>query len=72
MRRYLEGRGLWEDSIDVEARAHAAHLRTNLRDGVFGAPDPDPLELFDQVFAVPTPELLAQRAELDAELQRGA
>ncbi|WP_018636307.1 pyruvate dehydrogenase (acetyl-transferring) E1 component subunit alpha [Parafrankia elaeagni] len=70
--RYLAYRNLWSAELQQGALARAAELRTRLRNVVFDAPDPSPLEAFDHVFAAPTPALSAQRAELAAELaQRG-
>jgi pyruvate dehydrogenase E1 component alpha subunit len=69
-RAYLLGSGLWDDSLEERARATAAALRTSLRDAVFDAPDGSVAELFDHVFVEPTPVLVAQRAELLAELGR--
>ena len=67
-RAHLEQSGLWTDTIEVEALARAAQLRTRLRESVFEAPDPSPLGLFDHVFGQPTAELAHQRAMLAAEL----
>jgi 2-oxoisovalerate dehydrogenase E1 component alpha subunit len=49
----------------AEAEEHAADVRERI------AVDPplDPLTLFDHVFASPTPQLIAQRADLRAELE---
>ncbi|WP_331766933.1 pyruvate dehydrogenase (acetyl-transferring) E1 component subunit alpha [Embleya sp. NBC_00896] len=64
---YLRARGVLTDR-DVEAdravaEAFAADLRTRMNtDGAV-----DPLELFDHVFAEPTPQLREQRALLAAE-----
>jgi 2-oxoisovalerate dehydrogenase E1 component alpha subunit len=69
---YLRRTGHWDDGLEARARAKAAALRTSLRDAVFGAPDGSPLEVFDHVFVQSTPALDAQRAELAAELARGA
>jgi pyruvate dehydrogenase E1 component alpha subunit len=72
LHRYLAHRELWSDEIDQQAHLLAAQLRTRLRETVFGAPDPSPLESFDHVFLRPTAELEAQRAQLAAELAREA
>lgn len=69
-RLHLQHRGLWDDALDDEVEHRTADLRTKLRAAVFDAPDPDPLEAFDHVYADPPPALLAQRAELAAELAR--
>jgi pyruvate dehydrogenase E1 component alpha subunit len=79
---YLRGRGLVTDedvaSAEAEAEARAAELRTRLSaeseygswngNGSGSGTDPDPLELFDHVYADPTPQLLEQRGQLAAEL----
>ncbi len=67
-RAHLEQTGQWADTIEVEALARAAELRTRLRESVFEAPDPSPLGLFDHVFGRPTAQLAHQRAMLAAEL----
>ena len=64
--------GALDDELErPRPRERAAALRTRLRDAVVRRARPDPLELFDHVFASPTPALLAQRAELAAELRAG-
>jgi 2-oxoisovalerate dehydrogenase E1 component alpha subunit len=70
-RAYLERQGIWRPSIAEAATVRAQSLRRALRDGVFDARDPDPTELFEHTFTSPTPGLVAQRAELSAELERG-
>jgi pyruvate dehydrogenase E1 component alpha subunit len=67
-RRYLEHRGMWDDDIDQRAAQRAADLRTRLRLTVYDAEDPTPDEVFEHVFTVPTPDLIAQRDALAAEL----
>jgi 2-oxoisovalerate dehydrogenase E1 component alpha subunit len=50
--------------VDAEGEAVAARMR----DSLFGAPAGDPREMFDHVYATPTPQLDAQRALLQQEL----
>ncbi|VBA60161.1 pyruvate dehydrogenase (acetyl-transferring) E1 component subunit alpha [Mycobacterium attenuatum] len=69
-RRYLQGQGLWSQSLEDRVAARAAQQRADLRDAVFGAPDIDVDELFTAVYADITPELEAQRRQLRAELAR--
>jgi pyruvate dehydrogenase E1 component alpha subunit len=59
---------MWDDEIDARAAQRAAELRTRLRLAVFDAEDPSPDELFEHVFTKPTPDLVAQRDALAAEL----
>jgi 2-oxoisovalerate dehydrogenase E1 component alpha subunit len=51
-------------SVDAEGEAEAARMR----DFLFGAPAGDPREMFDHVYATPTPLLEAERAMLQQEL----
>lgn len=67
-RRYLERQGLWSAEAEDELRQRTMEQRTRLRAALFDAPDPDPLELFDHVYAEPTPDLARQRRELADEL----
>jgi pyruvate dehydrogenase E1 component alpha subunit len=69
---FLRGCGRWDDAARAAAEARGAELRAGLRAAVYDAPDPDPTEVFEHVFVTPTPELLAQRDLLAAELAREA
>lgn len=71
-RTYLQGIGGWTERLEQRVAAHATRLRTELRDAIVGASDPDVLEMFDTVYADITPELLAQRERLRTELAREA
>jgi len=71
-RAYLRGEGILTDALEADTDARAAAAAARLRTAVFDAPDADPLELFDHVFATPTPALVEQRAELLRELARDA
>jgi 2-oxoisovalerate dehydrogenase E1 component alpha subunit len=65
---YLRGEGLLDDDavaqVAAEAEAVAADVRTRMNADV----EVDPLSLFDHVYATPTPQLLEQRAQVQAEL----
>ncbi|MDX2550732.1 pyruvate dehydrogenase (acetyl-transferring) E1 component subunit alpha [Streptomyces stelliscabiei] len=65
---YLRARGALTDqdiaAVGEEAEALAAELRAGMNAETVG----DPLELFDHVYAEPTPQLREQRALLAAEL----
>jgi pyruvate dehydrogenase E1 component alpha subunit len=52
------------DAVRAEAEAFAATVRAELS----ADPVVDPREIFDHVFAAPTPQLREQRAQLEAEL----
>jgi 2-oxoisovalerate dehydrogenase E1 component alpha subunit len=64
--------GRWDDQVRDDARQRAVRLRAALREAVVDAPDAPISEVFDHVFVDPTPTLVAQRAELLAELEREA
>ncbi|MEZ0354848.1 pyruvate dehydrogenase (acetyl-transferring) E1 component subunit alpha [Mycobacterium sp. SA01] len=70
-RAYLHQSGVLTERIEQRVHARSTRLRTELRDAVVGAPDPDVDELFDHVYAEITPELSAQREQLRAELAGG-
>ncbi len=71
-RRYLEAKGLLDDArqaaleADVDAEIRAAVERAEAR------MQANLLEVFDDVYATPTPDLQAQRAELERELAASA
>jgi 2-oxoisovalerate dehydrogenase E1 component alpha subunit len=69
-RTYLQGIGVWSERLEARTAARSKRLRTELRDAVLGAPDIDVAEVFDAVYAEITPDLVAQRQELLAELAR--
>ncbi|MFJ4810862.1 pyruvate dehydrogenase (acetyl-transferring) E1 component subunit alpha [Streptomyces longwoodensis] len=69
LERELTGRGLLdEDGIDA-ARQDAETFAAALRDRMNQDPSLDPMDLFDHVYAEPTPQLREQRALLTAELE---
>ena len=51
-------------TVDAEGETIAARMR----DALFGAPDGDPREMFDHVYAAKTSQLQAQQTALDREL----
>ena len=65
---YLRGRDLLSDEIANAASADAEAFAADLRARMNADTTLDPLELFDHVFAEPTPQLREQRAQLAAEL----
>ncbi|MFF9162528.1 pyruvate dehydrogenase (acetyl-transferring) E1 component subunit alpha [Streptomyces longwoodensis] len=69
LERELTGRGLLdEDGIDA-ARQDAETFAAALRERMNQDPSLDPMDLFDHVYAEPTPQLREQRALLTAELE---
>jgi pyruvate dehydrogenase E1 component alpha subunit len=65
---YLTGRGLLTEDTVTAAHSEAEELAADLRDRMNTDVEPDLLELFDHVFAEPTPQLREQRDVLAAEL----
>ncbi|WP_327317991.1 pyruvate dehydrogenase (acetyl-transferring) E1 component subunit alpha [Streptomyces sp. NBC_01235] len=69
---YLRARGALTDDDVAAVREEAEALAASLRAGMNAESVPDPLELFDHVYAQPTPQLREQRALLAAELAEAA
>lgn len=69
---YLRHLGRWNDDERDAAEQRTGMMRTALRNAVVDAPDAPIEEVFDHVFVEPAPVLVAQRAELLAELAREA
>jgi pyruvate dehydrogenase E1 component alpha subunit len=65
---YLRARGALTDEDIAVVREEAEVLAAELRAGMNAESVCDPLELFDHVYAEPTPQLREQRALLAAEL----
>jgi 2-oxoisovalerate dehydrogenase E1 component alpha subunit len=67
---FLRQEALWSEDVEVRCRGRASALAEGLRQGVTGAPEPDPSRIFDAVFRWPTPALREQAAQLAAEMGR--
>ncbi|QFG20152.1 pyruvate dehydrogenase (acetyl-transferring) E1 component subunit alpha [Actinomadura sp. WMMB 499] len=65
---HLRGRGLLGPEEAAAAGAAAEEFAARLRERMNADPEADPLELFDHVFAEPTPQLREQRDLLASEL----
>ncbi|HEU5031821.1 MAG TPA: pyruvate dehydrogenase (acetyl-transferring) E1 component subunit alpha [Spirillospora sp.] len=67
---YLRGRGVLDDEAVASADKAAEEFAARVRDALNADPEPapTPLELFEHVFAEPTPQLREQRAQLASEL----
>jgi 2-oxoisovalerate dehydrogenase E1 component alpha subunit len=65
---YLRDQGPLTDELDDAVHAEAEKYAAELRARMDADTTADPLELFDHVFAEPTPQLREQRALLAAEL----
>jgi pyruvate dehydrogenase E1 component alpha subunit len=65
---YLRGRGVLDDAEAASADRAAEEFAARVRDALNADDEPAPLELFEHVFAEPTPQLREQRAQLASEL----
>ncbi|GAA3621177.1 pyruvate dehydrogenase (acetyl-transferring) E1 component subunit alpha [Nonomuraea rosea] len=65
---YLLGRGLLDAEAVAAANQVAEEFAARLRERMNADPEMNPYELFDHVFAEPTPQLREQRAVLASEL----
>jgi 2-oxoisovalerate dehydrogenase E1 component alpha subunit len=66
--RVLRDGQVVDDAFLAEVDAEGEAVAARMRDSLFGAPAGDPREMFDHVYATPTPQLDAQRALLQQEL----
>ncbi|OKH76975.1 MULTISPECIES: pyruvate dehydrogenase (acetyl-transferring) E1 component subunit alpha [Mycolicibacterium] len=71
-RTYLQNVGVWTERLEERVGARSKRLCAELRDAVAGAPDFDPAEMFESVYAEITPDLARQRDQLLAELAKEA
>lgn len=65
---YLRGRGLLSEAEIEGAKEAGEVLAAQVRAGMNADVEADPFELFDHVFAEPTPQLREQRAQLASEM----
>jgi len=65
---WLRHQGLIDDAFVASVAQDAETLADSVREGMNVDPPVDPMSLFDNVFATPTPQLLEQRAMVQAEL----
>jgi 2-oxoisovalerate dehydrogenase E1 component alpha subunit len=72
LEKELTARGLLDEDGIRAARDDAETLAADLRARMNQDPALDPMDLFAQVYAEPTPQLREQRAQLRAELEAGA
>jgi pyruvate dehydrogenase E1 component alpha subunit len=67
LEHYLRGAGELDDDAVAADRAEAEAAAADLRTRMNAEPVLDHADLFDHVFAQPTPQLLEQRAMVEAE-----
>jgi len=68
VKAYLTRGGLVDDTFLAELEAESDALAERLREACLAMPDPDVLDIFDQVYAEPTDELVRQKGEFAAYL----
>lgn len=69
MELYLKANDLWDDGFAERIEQEAQERTTRLREAIYDADHPDPLELFDHVYVNEPPHFARQRAQLRAELE---
>ncbi|MEZ0447405.1 pyruvate dehydrogenase (acetyl-transferring) E1 component subunit alpha [Cellulomonas sp. ICMP 17802] len=68
LERLLKDRGALSDERAAEIAQTADAFATQMREGCYGLPDPEPLSVFDHVFVEPTAPLERQRSQYGAYL----
>jgi pyruvate dehydrogenase E1 component alpha subunit len=68
VRAYLSRNGLVDDDYYAAIEAESDELAVRLRTGCLEMPDPDILDIFEQVYEEITPELASQRDTMAAYL----
>jgi pyruvate dehydrogenase E1 component alpha subunit len=63
LRALLEQNGAFGPELETRVAETADRVARELRSGIVAVPDPDPLVVFDDVYAEPHPELSRQRDE---------
>lgn len=72
MRTYLKHEGALTEELESEYTSAAETVAASLRDAMGQDAELNPLDLFDHVYTVQTPQLAEQRAQLAEELSRDA
>ena len=67
---HLRARGVLDDATVEALKQRAEEMAAEMRLGIGKDRELDPSELFEHVYAKPTPQLLEQRAQLLDELAR--
>jgi 2-oxoisovalerate dehydrogenase E1 component alpha subunit len=68
VKQYLIRSGMAEESYFTDVAAEADEVGARVRKACLEMPDPDPLAMFDNIYAEPTALLAEERAQLDAYL----
>jgi pyruvate dehydrogenase E1 component alpha subunit len=67
LRTWLTAEGALSDGDDVEFHAQAERVASGLREAISAETEADPAQLFEYVYATPTPQLREQAQQLAAE-----
>ena len=68
---YLRAKGVLDDSLEAELASEALALADRMRESCRVLPDPDPLSIFEHVYAGPDARIDQQRDELKGILSDG-
>ncbi|CAN5891775.1 pyruvate dehydrogenase (acetyl-transferring) E1 component subunit alpha [soil metagenome] len=68
VKAYLSRGGAADEAFFADVEAESGVIAQRLREGCLSMPDPDVLDIFDQVYAEQTPELARQREQFAAYL----
>jgi 2-oxoisovalerate dehydrogenase E1 component alpha subunit len=68
VKQYLIRSGMAQESFFSNVAAEADEVGTRIRKACLEMPDPDPLSMFDNIYAEPSALLAEERAQLDAYL----
>src|SRR5262249_56780166 len=68
VKQYLIRSGMAQESFFTDVAAEADEVGARVRKACLEMPDPDPLSMFDNIYAEPTALLAEERAPLEAYL----
>lgn len=66
---YLKQTGMWDDAFAEQIEEEARQTTGRLRESIYDADHPDPLELFEHVYINEPPQFDRQRAQMQAEIE---
>ncbi|WP_067562247.1 pyruvate dehydrogenase (acetyl-transferring) E1 component subunit alpha [Nocardia acidivorans] len=69
MKRLLEREGMWDSDFEQEVAVRADEIAARLRSATVSMPDPEPMELFEHVYATPHRLIDEERREYAAYLE---
>lgn len=69
MKLLLERESLWDSAFEQQVKERADDIASRMRAATLAMPDPEPMELFDHVYATPHPLIEEERREYAAYLE---